>query len=399
LADWYIIFNLLQQNIIFDILLYVQTAVVLGLCILLLISLSNLRYLRRLHKYKPPAIWPRISVLVPARNEEANIGKCVSDLLAQDYPDYQLIVLDDNSTDRTWEILQDLASKDTRLKLIKGKPLPDDWLGKHWACQQLSEEADGEMLLFIDADTMHEPDMLRSTAAAMKGEDAALISVLPHQIVVTWSEMLSIPAFYLGMLCGVPIGLTRLQRNPLLFACLGQFLIFRRDAYLASGGYAAVRQNVVDDLAIGRRINAMRLRYCLLDGYRHISCRMYSNLDQVWKGLTKSTFATFNFDPFFIVFMYLLVILIFLSPLAVLIAAIFIPAFPLQVTMVAGIGVILALLLWILNIRRFHFPLYLVLTYPASTVFMTIIAMASMVLTMQGKAKWKDRLMPKFVKL
>jgi chlorobactene glucosyltransferase len=392
-------FYLLGQSIIFDIIFYAQIAVVLGLCVLLLISLSNLRYLRRLHEYKPPQTWPRVSVLVPARNEEDNIGKCVSCLLAQDYADYQLIVLDDNSTDRTWEILQGFASKDARLKLIKGKPLPDDWLGKHWACQQLSEAADGELLLFIDADTLHEPDMLRCTASAMEGEKAALISVLPHQIVITWSEMLSIPAFYMGMLCGVPIGLTRLQTNPLLFACLGQFLIFKRDAYLASGGYAAVRQNVVDDLAIGRRINAMRLRYCLLDGYKHISCRMYTNYDQVWKGLTKSTFATFNFDPFFIIFMYLQVIVIFLSPLAVLIAALFVPGFPLQATIMAGIAVVLAMLLWILNNVRFHFPLYLVLTYPASVIFMTIIAMASMVLTIQGKAKWKDRLMPKFVKL
>jgi chlorobactene glucosyltransferase len=197
----------------------------------------------------------------------------------------------------------------------------------------------------------------------------------------------------------VPIGISRMQSNPLLFSCLGQFLIFRRDAYIASGGYAAVRQNVVDDLAIGRRINAMRLRYSLLDGYRCTSCRMYSNLSQVWKGLTKSTFATFNFNPFFIVFIYLMVLILFISPLVVLIAAIFIPGFPAQITIMAGIAVFLALLLWVLSNLRFHFPLYLVLTYPASVIFMTVIAMASMVLTMQGKATWKDRVMPKFVKL
>jgi chlorobactene glucosyltransferase len=388
-----------QQNIIFDIYFYAQTAIVLGLCVLIIISLSNLAFLRHIYKFKPPKAFPRISILVPARNEEDNIGRCVTSLLAQDYPDFQLIVLDDNSTDRTWEILQDFASKDARLKLIKGKPLPADWLGKHWACQQLSEEADGEMLLFIDADTMHESGMLRCTASAMARDNAALISVLPHQIVVTWSEMLSIPAFYLGMLCGVPIGISRMQSNPLLFACLGQFLIFRRDAYIASGGYAAVRQNVVDDLAIGRRINAMRLRYSLLDGYRCTSCRMYSNLDQVWKGLTKSTFATFNFNPFFIVFIYLMVLILFISPLVVLIAAIFVPGFSAQITIMAGIAVFLALLLWVLSNLRFHFPLYLVLTYPASAIFMTIIAMASTVLTMQGKATWKDRVMPKFVKL
>ena len=191
----------------------------------------------------------------------------------------------------------------------------------------------------------------------------------------------------------------RLQTNPLLFACLGQFLIFQKDAYLASGGYAAVKQNVVDDLAIGRRINAMRLRYCLLDGYKHISCRMYKNLDQVWKGLTKSTFATFNFNPLFIVFVYLMALMLFIGPLVLLIASPFIPEFPLPVLILTLIAVALAVTLWILSDRRFHFPFHIVFAYPVSAVFMTVIAMASMVLTIQGKARWKDRVMPRFVKL
>jgi chlorobactene glucosyltransferase len=391
--------SLLQSNLLFEILFYFQTATVLGVVVLLIITLTNLRYLRRLHSYTFPKEWPRFSVLVPARNEEDNIGDCVMGLLAQDYPDFQLIVLDDNSTDRTREILEQFAVKDQRLKLIKGKPLPADWLGKHWACHQLAEEADGELLLFVDADTVHGPDMLRCTAAAMSGEQAALISALPRQHVVTWSEMLSIPAFYMGMLCGVPMGLTRLQSNPLLFACLGQFLVFRRAAYNASGGYAAVRQNIVDDLAIGRRIHAMGLRYRLLDGNGQVSCRMYRNFDQVWKGLTKSTFATFNFDPFFTVFMQLLILAVFVSPIIILIIAFAQPSIPWEVAGMSGLAIVLALLLWSISNHRFHFPLYLILIYALSSLFMTVIALASMVLTIQGKALWKGRTMPKTVKL
>jgi len=390
---------LLQFNLPFEILFYFQTVIVLSIVVLLIVTLTNLRYLRRLHSYTFPPSWPRFSVLIPARNEEENIGDCVAGLLAQDYPNMQLVVLDDNSTDRTWEILQQFAQEDTRLKLIKGKPLPDDWLGKHWACHQLAEAADGELLLFVDADTVHNPNMLRCTSAAMAGEDAALISALPRQKVVTWSEMISIPAFYLGMLCGVPMGLTRLQRNPLLFACLGQFLVFRRAAYDASGGYAAVRQNVVDDLAIGRRIHAMGLRYRLLDGNGQVSCRMYRDFDQVWKGLTKSTFATFNFDPFFLVFMQLVILAVFVSPIIVLVIALAQPSVPWQVAGMSGLAIILALILWSISNHRFHFPLYLVLIYVLSAIFMTIIAVASMVLTIQGKALWKGRTMPKTVKL
>ncbi len=387
-----------QQNLFFDILLYLQIAIILGLIVLLLISLTNLRYLRRLHSYPAPSRWPRFSVLVPARNEEPNIADCVSGLLAQDYPDYQVIVLDDNSTDRTWEILQGFAQKNSALKLLKGKPLPDDWLGKHWACNQLADAADGELLLFVDADTTHSPDMLRCSAAAMAGENAALISALPTQIVVTWSEQLTIPAFYLGTLCGIPIGLTRIQRNPLLFACVGQFLLFKREAYEASGGYAAIRQNVVDDIAIGRRVHSMGLRYRLLDGNGHISCRMYHNFGEVWRGLTKSNFATFNFDPFLLIFMYLLVLAVFIGPLVILVISLAQPRPDIVLMVAALLAVFLTLVLWWVNQQRFHFPARLIPLYPLSAIAMVVIAWASMILTMQGKAQWKGRSMPKNVK-
>lgn len=389
----------MHQILFLEILFYIQSAIVASLVVLLIIALANMRYLRRLYSYPAPPAWPRCSVLVPARNEENNIGNCTGGLLAQDYPDFQVIVLDDNSTDRTWQILQGLAANDPKLILIKGKPLPDDWLGKHWACHQLAQVADGELLVYVDADTSHEPGMLRGAVAAITDEKAALISALPRQIVVSWSEMLSIPAFYLGMLCGVPLELTRLQRNPLLFAILGQFLIFRRDAYDAAGGYAAVRHNVVDDIAIGRRVHTMGLKYKLLDGDGLVSCRMYRNFDQVWKGLTKSTFATFNFDPYFLTLMWTLVIIFFVSPPVVLVIGLAQPQVPVEITAMAGIAVFLNLVLWTVSHLRFHFPLYLVLIYPFSAIFMTVVALASMILTIQGKALWKGRIMPKFVKL
>ena len=389
----------MHQILFLDILFYIQSAIVASLVVLLIIALANMRYLRRLYSYPAPPAWPRCSVLVPARNEENNIGRCAGGLLAQDYPDFQVIVLDDNSTDRTWQILQEFAAKDPKLILIKGKPLPDNWLGKHWACHQLAQVANGELLVYVDADTYHEPGMLRGAAAAIIYEKAALISALPRQIVVSWSEMLSIPAFYLGMLCGVPLELTRLQRNPLLFAILGQFLVFRRDTYDAAGGYAAVRHNVVDDIAIGRRVHAMGLKYKLLDGDGLVSCRMYSNFEQVWKGLTKSTFATFNFDPYFLTLMWILVIIFFVSPPVVLGIGLAQPQVPVEITAMAGIAVFLNLVLWTISHLRFHFPLYLVLIYPFSAIFMTVVALASMILTIQGKALWKGRIMPKFVKL
>jgi chlorobactene glucosyltransferase len=388
----------LQQNLLFDVLSYAQTVIILVLTWFLIVSLTNLRYLRRLHSYPPASISPRFSLLVPARNEEDNIGKCVGTLLAQDYPDYQVIVLDDNSTDRTWEILQEMAAKDKRLTLLKGKPLPDDWLGKHWACHQLAQASDGELLLFVDADTWSQPDMLHCAVAALAGEDATLVSALPRQVIGSWSEVLSIPAFYLGMLSGVPLGLTRLQRNPLLFSVLGQFLLFKRSTYEAVGGYASVRQNIVDDIAIGRKVHSMGMAYRLLDGNGQVSCRMYRNFDQVWKGLTKSTFASFNFDPLFLIFMWMVVLAIFVEPWIMLFIGLAQPALPFEIMAQAAMAVFLSLLLFTISNHRFQFPLYYVFLAPISALFMTAVAFSSMVLTMQGKAKWKGRSMPKTVR-
>ena len=385
----------MQQSLMLEFLLYLQVGVVLGLIILLIISLSNVKYLRRLHLYPQPTNFPRFSVLVPARNEEENIGDCVSTLLSQDYPDFQVIVLDDNSTDSTWEILQKLAGQDTRLKLLRGKPLPPDWLGKHWACHQLAQTADGELLLFVDADTTYQPDMLRHAAGAITAEKAALICVLPRQKVVTWSELLGVPGIYFAILSGIPLGLSRHQRNPLFLAVIGQCLLFRREVYTAVGGYAAVRQNVVDDIAITRKVIGMRFAYSLLDGNGQVSCRMYRNFRQAWMGLTKSTFASFNSDPFQLIFMQMVVLFLFVEPLVAFIMGLSQP-FPLDITAMSGVGISLALLLFGISYHRFRFPLYLVFLYPANAIFMVVIAIASMVLTMQGKAKWKDRSMPKW---
>jgi chlorobactene glucosyltransferase len=207
--------------------------------------------------------------------------------------------------------------------------------------------------------------------------------------------MLSVPAFYFSMLCGIPLDLTRRQRNPLLLAVLGQCLLFRREAYIAVGGYAAVRQNVVDDLAIGRKVIGMRFAYSLVDGNGQVSCRMYRGFRQTWIGLTKSTFASFNSDPFLLIFMQLVVLLLLVEPLIAFLMGLLQP-FPFDITAIAGLGISLALLLFGITYHRFQFPLYLIFLYPVSAIFWVVIAFASMILTMQGKAKWKDRRMPKW---
>jgi chlorobactene glucosyltransferase len=368
-----------------------QIGLIVFLSVLLLIALSNLRALRRLGNYQSPAAFPRVSVLVPARNEKANIGSCVRSLLAQQYPDFQVLVLDDNSSDETWQVLQALATEDSRLRVLKGKPLPREWLGKNWACHQLAQAADGELLLFTDADTRHHPYALRDAVAALLAEKADLVTALPQEKVVSWAEKLIVPVLLWSIISFVPLRLAYKVRTPLLSATIGQFMLFSRQAYEQIGGHAAVKQNVLDDLMLGRRIKAHGLRWRLLDGSERISCRMYENSHQVYEGLSKNLFAVFQYNVPVFVFIWLWLGVVFLEPLLLLLLGT--TAAPLSGLSLglAAAAVALSLLSWGITHWRFGFPLYLVFFYPITMLLAVAIAMSSMVLTLRGRATWKGR--------
>ncbi|MEK6846092.1 MAG: glycosyltransferase, partial [Nanoarchaeota archaeon] len=173
------------------VLFIIQICILAVSSLFLLISISNLWGLERLGKFPAPKRAPFVSILVPARNEEKNIKSCVESLLVQDYPHFEVLVLDDHSEDETEKILKSI--KNQKLKFWKGKPLPEDWIGKPWACYQLAEKAKGELLLFTDADTVHEPGALKAAVAAMEAEGADFVTALPQEAAYSWSEALVIP--------------------------------------------------------------------------------------------------------------------------------------------------------------------------------------------------------------
>ncbi len=256
---------------------------------------------------------PLVSVLVPARNEANRITPCLASLLRQDYPNYELLVLDDHSEDATADVVLGLGcSRDTkaRCRLLEGAPLPAGWTGKAWACHQLAEAAQGDFLLFTDADTAHEPDALRACVEHAQETGAALLSAWPRQITGTWSEHAVIPLVYVLLLGALPHRmLHRLQRHrryarwtsektvASMGAANGQYMLFRRDAYDTIGGHAAVRDHLVEDVALGRLVAARTvqgLRLINCDGSRLVACRMYESFAQVWEGFTKNLRAAFS---------------------------------------------------------------------------------------------------------
>ena len=257
--------------------------------------------------------FPRVSVLVPARNEAHRITPCATSLKAQDYPDFEVIVLNDNSEDRTAEVLLGLgyATEDSaRFRLLNGTPLPTGWIGKAWACHQLARAATGDYLLFTDADTIHAPGTIRAAISQAQATRADLLTVWPRQITGTWSEKLVIPLLFLLGIGIYPFAIFELlQNSPRLSSLLprsflrslgaanGQFILFKRAAYEQIGGHERVRSHMVEDVALGREVSArmcegMRLITC--DAKEFVSCRMYESFAEVWEGFTKNLRAVFE---------------------------------------------------------------------------------------------------------
>lgn len=368
-----------------------QIIMILILLVLLIISLTNLRNFRKLGNYPAPDHYPFVSILVPARNEEGKISSCIHSLLSQNYPDFEIIVLLDHSTDRTENILQEIAVKNKRLRILTGKPLPPVWLGKHWSCHQLAQAAKGELLLFTDADTVHKPDSLRESVAAMMAENADLLTALPEEKVSSLSEKIILPLMPFGISSILPIKIAHSVKSPLFSITIGQFMLFRQNAYEKIGGYSAVRDNIADDMAMGRRIKDNGLRLFLVDGSEYISCHMYDTYSQISEGFSKNLFTVFGCKIIPYILIWVFIALIFLNPLSNLIlkiAGIYVSNESIKLSIIA---ISLTILLFGNAYKRFNYPLIYILFYPICISLWFILAMNSMILTILGKTTWKER--------
>jgi chlorobactene glucosyltransferase len=365
--------------------------IVVFLTILLAISFFNLLTLKRLGKFPALSEWPRVSLLVPARNEARNIEACARGLLNQDYPDFEVLILDDESTDGTSEMLVGLAEQDTRLRVIHGQPLPAGWLGKNWACQQLSQAASGDYLLFTDADTRHDPLMLRDSLAAALACRADLLSGMPHQEVKTWSEQLLVPLLAWSFMAFIPIALAERVRAAFLSVSIGQFLLFRRSAYEAIGGHAAVRDKVVEDFALARNIKQAGLQWRFVDATSRLHCRMYHNFREVFDGLSKNLFVVFG-NVFFFALAWSALVISFLEPQLIFLLALLGVPLPAQLLPLSILAIGQAILLWGLADLRFGFPIKQAALYPVTIVLAVLIGLRSMFAHLFKRGvSWKGR--------
>jgi chlorobactene glucosyltransferase len=248
----------------------------------------------------PPAgaDWPFVSIIVPARNEERNLPRLLPTLLAQRYPHFEVVVVDDQSTDATPSILSEWAERDPRLRVVHGKPLPQDagWKGKPHAMHQGVQVAHGDLFLFIDADTRHSPLSLSSSISYALTHDIDLLTIAPHFEMVSAAEKLIMPVAYEGISILYSPANVNDPDSPIAIAN-GQFILIKRSVYETSGGIERVKDCIAEDLEFGKVIKRDGYRLCLADGRHLMSVRMYTSFVEVWEGWGKNVVLSFRGNP------------------------------------------------------------------------------------------------------
>jgi hypothetical protein len=301
---------------------------------------------------------------------------------------FEVVVLDDHSTDRTADLVNAVAARDPRVRLETAPPLPAGWCGKQHACHALASHAKHSLLVFMDADVRLAPDALARMAQFMAGNDVALASGVPRQELGTFSERLLLPLIHFVLLGYLPMFMMRRTRRPEFSAGCGQLFIARAYAYHAAGGHAAVRVTLHDGVKLPRRFRQAGFRTDLFDATDVATCRMYHTNNEVWRGLGKN--ATEGLAaPGAILPMTTLLLGGQVLPFVLLAMATWLTPVALQLTTLA---VLLALLPRLLAVGFFKQPLGAAALHPLGVLALLLIQWHALVRSFRGRpAEWKGR--------
>jgi glycosyltransferase involved in cell wall biosynthesis len=235
-----------------------------------------------------------VSILIPARNEAQNIGNTLELIEKQDFENYEILVLNDNSTDETAQIVYDFTQSNPKIKLLNGKGLPKGWLGKNWACHQLAQEAKGDYFLFVDADVSIQPKLIESGIAELEKQNLTLLSIFPDQIFGTWGEKIAVPIMHYLLLTLLPLPFVRWFPQASFAAANGQFMLFKAEVYRKFQFHEQVKREVTEDIETVRFIKENGLKSGVYLGNSLVFCRMYRGYSEVVDGFSKNLLAGFG---------------------------------------------------------------------------------------------------------
>lgn len=339
----------------------------------------------------------KVSVCIPARNEEKNIETCIRSFMTQSYENYEVLVLNDNSEDRTAEILASLEREFSgKLRVFNGKPLEEGWTGKIFAMNQLIQHTTGEYLLFSDADTIHGKDSIAFAVTNLTVHKADMLSGYIKEKVVTFGERITIPLIF--MLTGfvLPMFLNRITPFSFTSVAIGQYIMIKKKVFEAVGGYESMKNLISEDVFLARLIKKKGYKTIFTDCKRAATCRMYDGYRESVNGITKNIFSFLANNTtviliaiFGVSFFLLLPFPLFLVSLGINILA---GGWVSTITVLLGINVLLMFIVWVLVSGSQHLPFSTPFLYPVLFTNLVYMAIVSFVRTVSGKGYvWKGR--------
>ena len=339
-----------------------------------------------------PDAGPVLTVCIPARNEERNVEAVVRGALANADVPLEVLVYDDQSTDRTPAILAALRGEDARVRAVTTEPLPAGWNGKQWGCERMGQAARGQWLLFTDADVRFTPDCFARALAEAARLDAALLSTVPREETGTLLERLVVPMIHWMLFSWLPMPRMRTTNDPATSAGCGQFLLVRRDAWLAAGGHAAFRDSMHDGIKLPRNVRRAGFHTDLYDGSDTVSCRMYRSAGETWRGFTKNAYEGLGSPVVLVVFTVL-------EAFGILLPWIWLPvmlaqgtaSMPLGPMVLASFAIAAQLVQRTLLARRFSQPWECVALHPVTVALLLAIQWRSWWLHLTKRRAWRGR--------
>jgi chlorobactene glucosyltransferase len=355
-----------------------------------ILAAANILEMRR--RTFPPELTggPLVSVLIPARNEEKNIQRCLSLLENQSYQNYEILVIDDNSKDGTWAIMEGMARKNPRIRIYRGAPLPGDWYGKPYALQQLSREARGEILIFTDADTEHQFRSISWTVTNMRKSGADLISGYVGQTLLSFGEYVTVPLMFFLTGFIIPLFMNRYSRAGFFSSAVGQYIAIKKETFLRIGGFSGIRKKTSEDVYLARYVKNRGYQTTFLDLSDQVRCRMYSGYRDAVTGIGKNIFDFLGKNSFLIFLVMAAVFLFLFLPFPLLFyLAVKNSNYAVHLLLVN----ILYTLTWVMLFLDRKITWYYALLWPL--LFLNLLSMAawSWFRTVSGRGfLWKDRI-------
>ncbi|MDR0722721.1 MAG: glycosyltransferase [Treponema sp.] len=368
--------------------LYFSCIVVLASYFFILAG-ANIVEIRRYTR--PPSLkeGPLVSVLIPVRNEAEHIQRCLAALMQQEYRNYEILVLDDNSQDKTWAILNQVAQTDSRIRIFSGAPLPDDWYGKPYALQQLAGKARGEILIMTDADTVHSPSSISWTVTNIQASQADFISGYVRQELRSFGEKITVPLMFFLTGFIIPLCLNQYTKCKYFSVAIGQFIAIRKDVFMHIGGFTTIRKKTSEDMYLARYVKSQGFKTLFLDMGEQVHCRMYTGYKAAVEGIGKNIFDFLGNHSLILVVVSFVVLFFLFLPFPLLFLLPRIPHYQMNLLAVN----ILYTLTWMMLFIDRKIPWYYGLLWPLMILNLMVTALWSWFRAISGRGfVWKGRI-------